>query len=226
MQNKVARISLLRRIARKVKRRLFGTKFRGSEDYWERRYANLGNSGPGSYSKFAEFKAEVINAFAREQGVESVIEYGCGDGNQLKLFEFREYLGFDVSPTAVEACRGEFAGDSSKRFALMGEYGGQRADMTMSLDVIYHLVEDEVFEAYLRRLFGSAERFVIVYSSDREVAEESRRATHVRHRVFTRWVRDHLPQWKRIAHIPNRYPFNGDAREGSFADFHIYARVS
>ena len=34
-----------------------------SKDYWEKRYAEGGNSGYGSYNNLAKFKAEVINNF-------------------------------------------------------------------------------------------------------------------------------------------------------------------
>lgn len=37
-------------------------KFSTSDQYWEKRYANGGNSGSGSYSKLAEFKAELTRS--------------------------------------------------------------------------------------------------------------------------------------------------------------------
>jgi hypothetical protein len=42
----------------------------------------------GSYGKFAAFKAEVLNAFVQEMRVDTVIEFGCGDGNQLTLARY------------------------------------------------------------------------------------------------------------------------------------------
>ena len=65
--------------------------FKSSEDYWIKRYNLGGNSGAGSYDEFAEFKAEIINDFVGKNNVQGVIEYGCGDGNQLKYFEFKKY---------------------------------------------------------------------------------------------------------------------------------------
>jgi hypothetical protein len=35
----------------------------------------------------AEFKARAVNDFVRENSVKSIVEYGCGDGNQLKSAE-------------------------------------------------------------------------------------------------------------------------------------------
>ena len=125
--------------------------FPGSERFWEQRYSTGGTSGPGSYHHLAEFKAEILNKFVRENSISRVIEYGCGDGNQLKLAEYPSYLGFDISSTAVAICRQNFAKDATKSFKSMNDYAGETAPLTLSLDVIYHLVEDEVFTAYMRR---------------------------------------------------------------------------
>jgi len=200
-------------------------RFHGSSSYWEERYARGGASGVGSYGKFAEFKAEVINGFVAQRGVRSVIELGCGDGNQLALARYPEYLGLDVSEAAVDLCRRRFASDPSKRFAPMSRYAGEQADLALSLDVIYHLVEDRVFEDYMRVLFAAARRHVIVYSSDTEDGAE-RAAPHVRHRHFSRWVERNLPGWRLLERIPNRHPYRGDYREGSFSDFFIYEKAA
>jgi hypothetical protein len=115
--------------------------FPGSAAYWERRYKARGNSGIGSYGKFAQFKAEVVNAFVADRGIRSVIEFGCGDGNQLRLAGYPQYLGFDVSQTAMGLCKATFQSDPTKSFKLMREYANEKADLTVSLDVIYHFID-------------------------------------------------------------------------------------
>lgn len=197
--------------------------FRGSEEYWKRRYELGGHSGAGSYRKFAEFKASVLNEFVADEGVRTVIEYGCGDGNQLRLARYPSYVGFDVSPDALARCRETFAHDASKDFRLMHEYAAETADLTLSLDVIYHLTEDHVFDAYMRRLFDSSTRFVIVFSSNTD-EQERFQSPHVRHRAFSAWVETHRPEWSLYRQVPNAYPYAGNHRTGSFADFHIYRR--
>ncbi len=209
------------RIARKIYYRVY--RFPGSELYWDQRYSSGGTSGAGSYGKLSEFKAEILNDFVRENGVVSIVEYGCGDGNQLKSAAYPQYLGFDVSPAAIAMCKHMFDGDSTKQFRLIREYAGETAELTLSLDVIYHLVEDDLFESYLRRLFESATRFVIVYSSNTDEPLDSE-ATHVRHRKFTSWIETNAPEWTLAQHVPNNFPYEGDQREGSFADFYIYRR--
>ena len=197
--------------------------FRDSSDYWKRRYEAGGDSRAGSYGELANFKAGVINRFVSEHKVKTVIEFGCGDGNQLLLAEYPEYLGFDISPDAVQICKRHFAADSTKSFRLVDDYDEENAELALSLDVIYHLVEDPVFEAYMDRLFRSADRFVIIYSSNTD-QNPMIRPPHVRHRAFSKWV-DNLSNWTLEAQIPNRLPSSCDSLNGSFADFWIYRKL-
>ncbi len=209
-----------------VDRLPFGSReFRGSNDYWVRRYRKGRNSGGGSYGRLAEFKARVLNEFVDTHGVLQVIEFGCGDGNQLQLANYPQYLGFDISPHALDLCRTQFSGDDTREFGLTQNYRGETAPLTLSLDVLYHLVEDEVFDAYMRRLFSASTQHVIIYSSN--LAENpADQGKHVRHRRFTDWVEEHLTGWELTRHLPNIYPFEGNTREGSVADFYFYESKS
>jgi SAM-dependent methyltransferase len=200
-----------------------GLGFGGSADYWQARYVKGGHSGEGSYGRLAEFKAEFINEFVRKHGVESVLEFGCGDGNQLKLAVYPAYTGVDVSPRSIETCRVLFSGDRGKTFFNAAEYDNRSADLVLSLDVIYHLVEDTVFESYMRQLFSAARRYVIIYSSNSMgMFAES---PHVRHREFTAWVAANEPGWKLAEMVPNRYPVGVSSKETSFAHFFVYERA-
>jgi Methyltransferase domain len=193
-----------------------------SADFWDQRYWAGGNSGAGSYNRLAEFKADFLNGFVEQNHVTSVIEYGSGDGAQLKLARYPSYTGIDVSAKAVEMCRTIFANDTSKRFLQSDALAtGTTADLSLSLDVIYHLVEDAVFDAYIRQLFESAERFVIVYSSN---MDQDWPAKHVRHRQFTRWVEQNKPEWRLQSAVKNTYPHDPtDPELTSFADFYVFA---
>jgi hypothetical protein len=197
------------------------TRFDGSANYWEERYTAGGNSGAGSYNRLAEFKAAFLNDFVKRNGIQSVIEFGSGDGAQLELANYPSYIGVDVSKAAIAATRSRFAEDASKRFYEPAELPEETtAELALSLDVIYHLVEDEVFDAYMRKLFNAATRFVIIYSSN---AEAGAPAPHVRHRRFGDWVEGSRPDFELKAHVPNPYPFDeSDPDNTSFADFYIF----
>lgn len=188
--------------------------FTDSASYWERRYALGRDSGAGSY-----FKAEILNDFVAERSIHSVIEFGCGDGNQLSLACYPVYLGLDVSQRAIDQCRLRFSGDPSKSFKHLAEYAGERAELALSLDVIFHLVEDEVYLDYMQRLFSAAGRYVAIYSSNRR-EQSPGDPPHLRHRRFSDWIDQNRPEWRLLQHIPNRYPFENGA--GSYADFFFY----
>ncbi len=198
-------------------------RFTTSEQYWIDRYKNGGNSGAGSYNNLAEFKAKVLNPFVANNEIKSVIEYGCGDGNQLVYFTFPKYTGFDVSQNALDLCKARFSEDSTKEFYLMDEANAYKADLTISLDVLYHLIEDEVFYKYLRDLFDAANKYVIIYACDKN--NYGKFADHVKPRAFTGWIKDNVSNFEMIKHIPNDFPFNAnDEVNTSFADFYIFRK--
>jgi len=217
-------IPLLGPLARQLSLAYRKRRFKGSSDYWIERYKKGGNSGEGSYNKFAVFKAEVINAFVEKNVVNYVIEFGCGDGNQLKYMKYPMYTGVDISPEAVTLCRKAFSGDSAKRFMLLEDYDGATAELSLSLDVIYHLVEDEVFSAYMELLFSASSKYVIIYSSNQD-SQDDNQIPYVRHRLFTEWIEENKPDWKLINHIHNRYSRSEFGEDGSQADFFIYQKV-
>lgn len=187
--------------------------------YWNVRYARGGTSGLGSRGHLGAFKADTLNALAAREGIRSVVDWGCGDGEQAARFRFPRYLGLDVSPDALARCRERCAGDDTKRFALVDE--AETAEMALSLDVIYHLIDDAEYAAYMRRLFESASRMVVVYSTDYDKTN----AVHVRHRAFTDWVRENAPGWRLRERIPNRYPPTETVGEGSSCAFYVYVPV-
>ena len=197
-------------------------EFKNSPTYWETRYQVGGNSGAGSYGRLAEFKAELINKFVADRNISSVIEFGCGDGNQLKIASYPKYLGVDILETVIQKCIDIFKADATKAFILRESYTGQIAELTLSLDVIYHLIEDEIFHGYMQALFDASNKYVIIYASNKnEIAV----AKHVHHRKFTDWVTEYKKDFFLLDHIPNRYPFNeNDQINTSFAEFYIYEK--
>ena len=153
-----------------------------------------------------------------------MIELGSGDGNQLSHARYPEYHGFDVSETAVTRCKTLFSIDASKSFSLLDTLGSETADMSMSLDVIYHLVEDEIFHRHMEQLFQTARHYLVIYASNQDGMPGFDKITHVRHRKFSDWIEKNVPGWRLTAHIPNKYPYDPATQQGSFADFYFYKR--
>jgi SAM-dependent methyltransferase len=198
--------------------------FKGSEDYWRRRYRLGGDSGVGSAGEAASYKATVLNDFVAQKHIQSVIEFGCGDGRQLDLAEYPDYLGIDISPEVVAQCKVRFAGDSTKKFIESSSYAGQTADLSMSLDVIYHLVEDATYEAYLRQLFAASSRFVIVYSSD--LVASNGNLKHIRHRAVGDDVAARFPGFARLTDVEAALPAPVAFNRGVPTSFLVFERQS
>jgi SAM-dependent methyltransferase len=172
----------------------------------------------------AEFKAEILNEFVRTRGIHTVIEFGCGDGAQLQLAEYPEYVGVDVAAGSILRCSTLFARDSTKRFyradVLPKDLG--TFDLALSLDVIYHLIEDSVFNVYMRKLFSAARRHVIIYSSNFDALSEG---PHVQHRKFTTWIAENARDWQPEGFVANRFPLDPqNPDETSHADFYFFGR--
>jgi hypothetical protein len=200
--------------------------FTGSTAFWEATYRKgvARQACPGSRGRLAEFKAEILNEFVRRQNIRMVIEFGCGDGSQLQLGQYPEYVGVDVAASAIAVCKSRFAHDSSKRFYRADALPEDMAqfDLALSLDVIYHLIEDDVFEAHMKRLFGSSRRYVAIYASNHDAWVE---AFHVRHRKFTVWIEEKARGWRPDGFVANRFPFDPSCpNDTSFANFYFYAR--
>lgn len=196
-----------------VHRRLNSGSFKGTIDYWENRYKNGGTSGLGSYGELAEFKARIINEFIEKHGIKSLIEFGCGDGNQLALSKYPLYLGVDVSKSSVDLCQKIFCTDNNKAFlwydpaCIHNLHLFIKADATLSLDVIYHLIEDNIYKDYIINLFSFSNRYVIIYSSNEDIVSK---VPHVRHRKFTPFVQANFPEFSLHKHIKNEYPDKSD----------------
>ncbi len=201
----------------------------GSVEYWENRYAAGGNSGAGSYNRLAAFKAKVINQFIEEKKVKSFIEFGCGDGSQLAMIKYESYIGFDVSRATIGNCARKFEHDSSKSFylydpsAFIDQHRLFTMDVSLSLDVVYHIVEDQIFDNYMHHLFNAARQYVIVYSSNFNAPQQ----VHVKHRKFTDFIDKHYPNWTLDQYIANPYPYSAeDEANTTTADFYVFKKLS
>ena len=181
--------------------------------WWEQHYASGRDSVLGSSGLLGQYKASFVDEFIGEWNIQSVVDLGCGDGGQIsQMRRLPEYVGLDTSQTAIEKCRSRNSGELNKTFALRDDWESTRTfDMAISLDVLYHLHERDVFEGYLGDLFGLAERFVILYTTNEDAPYVPDACMRSRH--FTPWVAQNLPRWELIAAPP---PFEKTLSRASF----------
>jgi 2-polyprenyl-3-methyl-5-hydroxy-6-metoxy-1,4-benzoquinol methylase len=151
-------------------------------DYWQQRYVNGGDSGSGSQGAAVEAKAVYINQIIREYKLKSIIDWGCGDGELAMRVLVPHYTGLDVAPAAVEMCCAKMP---SREWLVYDGFSGPdiTADMALSVDVLFHLIDDGLYRRYLELLFDSAS-LVCVSASNRDEAGRA----HVLHRAFLKDV--------------------------------------
>lgn len=171
-----------------------------AKTYWEERYSVGGNSGSGSRGKLARRKADYISETLRRLGVASVVDWGCGDGTLLSLLDLGgvDYVGVDVSASGLAACAHK---RSDRPLVLWRDTTAVtlRAEAAMSIDILFHFPDDSEYDTYLRNLFGSAERYVLVHNCE---AGEEPAGEHVRWRRVSEDVASRFPSWKLIDTAP------------------------
>lgn len=223
----ISNTPVLRRIVPVLKNMIGNSRFPGTEAYWEERYKSGGNSGSGSYNRLAEFKAKIINDFIEEKKIASSIEFGCGDGNNLSLINYPKYIGLDVSPTSTKLCINKFKDDSSKSFYVYNSLAFQdnhklfSAELSLSLDVIFHIVEDDTFIKYMNDVFHASQKYVIVYSRD----YSEKQVYHEKSRNISQWITENQQSFRLIKKIENPYKYDPkDPNNTSNALFMIYEK--
>jgi len=173
------------------------------QKYWENRYATGGNSGAGSYGMEAAIKANIINAWINQYDMRSVNEIGCGDGNNLLLYDIKtSYTGFDLSKTAVAICNEKTRKiKNSLKYYFTNEEDDMDydADLCLLLDVWYHLTDEEVFNKLCHTLFVKGNwKYIIAYNmdSDSQFTENGTAfAPHLKNREFLSKVQEY-PEWE------------------------------
>lgn len=223
----IKRIHVLNKSAAFVNNLIGNARFPGTAIYWENHYQTGGNSGSGSYNRLANFKAQIINDFIKEKGIATAMEFGCGDGSNLRLINYPKYIGLDIAPSAIKMCIQKFKNDTTKSFyvynslAFSDNHQLFNAEITLSLDVIYHLIEDELFDKYMNDLFNASQKYVIIYSRD----YSENQVYHQKSRNFSKWVNEYQKSFKMIKKVENPYKYNEkDPNNTSNALFMIYEK--
>jgi trans-aconitate methyltransferase len=180
-------------------------------------------SGDGSRGHLAEYKSMFLRDFVEAHNINYYLEYGCGDSYNLAITS--EYcpdlqiVGLDVAPKAIEMCKQKLP---QHEFYLVEEFDKTppaKNSLVTSLDILYHLVEDEVYNDYMKRLVEFNAEYIIIYSPD---FNNDKYAEHVRARKFTDNKRLQ-EKYKLILHHPNDYSTRHYA-DGSFSDFFVFIK--
>ena len=159
------------------------------------RYIENSNSWKWSYWENAIFKANFINNFIKENNIKTVTEFWCGDWNNLELYKIENYEGLDVSEKAINICKEKFKEDKTKQFSILTDWE-YKAELTLSLDVTYHIFPKIEWKKYINKVINSATKFAIFYNFPKWTAN----APHINDYNFEEYLKE-LSEKKNFTYI-------------------------
>jgi hypothetical protein len=125
------------------------------------------------------------------------------------------YTGIDVSEFIISKCKEIFKDDKTKTFIHVDNIDNElKAELVLSCDVIYHLIEEHVYKEYMEKLFSMSKKYVIIYAKN----ENINHAVHVKFRKFSNYIESNLPEWTCKEHIINKV-------KPEASGFYIYEKV-
>lgn len=166
--------------------------------YWNKRYLHGENSGKGSYGSFAEFKAEALSDFVSSNKINSISDLGCGDGANFKMIDFKgTYNGYDVSDYIINFQKINNQNPNWQFYHLGSNKSFDcitPAELTLSMDVILHLVNDEDYEIYMKALFNASTKFVGIFNTSTDISPK-KMARHNKFRDENTWIMKNRDNW-------------------------------
>jgi hypothetical protein len=89
--------------------------------------------------------------------------------------------------------------------------------MTMSLDVLYHLVDINIWKTYLENLFTTSSKIVVIFATDIDKPASA----HVLFRKYTQYIATHFKCWSLEPREPEPPK---EVQDGTSARFYVYQR--
>lgn len=161
------------------------------KQHWDQRYSTGGNSGNGSYGNSAIGKGKYISDVIKKFKIKTINDLGHGDGNQLKYFEGDfKYYGYDVSSYINSKLANEYK--DNPKYTFLDSVGKMnKGDLALSLDVIYHIIQEDEYYKYLDTLFSLGD-YVLIYAVDMD----HKFTPYFQARKFTPYIDSTFPQFK------------------------------
>lgn len=147
-----------------------------TKNYWNARYASGGNSGYGSYGEQMEKKLSWLVPLK----FNSITDIGCGDfnfGKELIIRHPAKYCGYDISE-AVVARNSSIYPYSFKVYDKNKDF--EVSELTLCLDVLFHIYEDEEYEALLNILKTLPTKYLALTAYEYDRPSDN----HVKYRKF------------------------------------------
>ena len=188
------------------------------QEYWDNRYRSGGDSGAGSKGRLADFKVETLNNIIRRESINSLLDFGSGDGQIARRLDVEKPWLTDSSRVSRKELRRQaFGRVVHPRIAPL-----LSVEMGISLDVTYHITDESLFTNYMTSLLKVSKRFVVIYSRIDELGPKIPR--HIKSNDFVRFIEERS-DWELTEKIDNPFKFEPEDRSHtSKSDFYVFSR--
>lgn len=147
-----------------------------AKTYWNWRYSRGYSSGDGSYGKQLQKKLQWLSGL----NINSISEIGCGDFNfgesLMKMYPGIQYFGQDISNVIIEKNKEKYP--NVKFSSLMEDV--PPADMVMCVDVLFHILDIEDYEAVLNKLESIWTNYLVITAYEKDLDLKN----HINERKF------------------------------------------
>jgi len=159
--------------------------------YWENRYNSGGNSGNGSYGEGLKNKALLLNNLINKYDLKSISDVGCGECTLLPYLQgIRKYYGYDISPTVLSKISKNNQDGFSKEFILLTNNTKiVSSDLVLSLEVIFHQVNDDEYLDYMRKLVNSNGEYLLILTMNEGILKTNHiKNRHIKYRDISKFM--------------------------------------
>ena len=139
-------------------------------------------------------KFKTINNIITQNNIQSIIQYGLSDKNQIELFntENKIFTGIDKNLSNVLKCNHLFKDDKTKHFIHSNNIKNNlNADLVLIYNVHKNL-QDDTHKEFIQNLLNKSKRYVVIY--EKCISEK--------YKHFLNYI-NNLPQWKFYEFVPN-----------------------
>jgi len=170
--------------------------------YWDRRHQESGALASGGHIGYAESVNAMLYAVRTARLVEvlggasnvaaplKVLDAGCGKGYFSRALASFGHLvdGIDTSPAAVESCRQQAGPNESYAVSSLTDWAPTHLyDAVLSIDVLYHILDDEEWQASVRSLASLVRLGGLIGLVDHEADEDRSWRPHQKTRAVWRY---------------------------------------
>lgn len=155
-------------------------------NFWNRQYTEGRGSGPGSKGEMLQYKIDFLNKFIDKHSIKTMTDFGCGDGKLMSKLKIEDdkYMGIDISEKAIDLCK-IFRPKSHFKccpFPELNTIGAFVRDISICIDVLFHIIDIEELKLALTQIFDLSERYVVLYTMN---TPRDRDREHVKSRCIS-----------------------------------------